>query len=201
MDVQPNPGPKSVPESEGRITIPSSTQLSDVITYTRRNLLELRKHQSSRTKPSIPVIETTKSLKLYRYRGSRGGCNRHGNRHGNSATDRSERTESIPVIIGVKRLSKNVCDRGVVSGNLFRVARKVNAPLPDNTPSNSVFAVPKFSFTNICSLAKTKNRVRAVVALEVDLNNEDIDICVVSETHLKPSMPYAIVNISGYSIL
>lgn len=35
-----------------------------------------------------------KSLKLYRYRGSWAGCNRHGNTHGNSATDRSERTNT-----------------------------------------------------------------------------------------------------------
>ena len=66
--------------------------------------------------------------------------------------------------------------------------------------SVSEFAVPKFLFTNICSLAKTKNRVRAAVALEADLNNKDIDVCIVSETHLKPEMPDAIVNIPGYSI-
>ena len=32
------------------------------------------------------------------------------------------------------------------------------------------------------------------MALEADLNNEDIDICIVSETHLKPDI------ITGYSI-
>lgn len=64
----------------------------------------------------------------------------------------------------------------------------------------SEFAVPKFLFTIICSLAKTKNRVRAAVALEADLNNKDIDVCTVSETHLKPETPDATVNIPGYSI-
>ena len=39
--------------------------------------------------------------------------------------------------------------------------------------------------------------VRAAVALEADLNNKDIDVCIVSETHLKPEMPDAIVNIPG----
>ena len=40
--------------------------------------------------------------------------------------------------------------------------------------SVSEFAVPKFLFTNICSLAKTKNRVRAAVAMEADLNNRTL---------------------------
>ena len=38
------------------------------------------------------------------------------------------------------------------------------------------------------------------MALEADLNNKDIDVCIVLETHLKPEMPDAIVNIPGYSI-
>ena len=38
------------------------------------------------------------------------------------------------------------------------------------------------------------------MTLEADLNNKDIDICVVSETHLKPEMQDAIVNIPGYNI-
>lgn len=70
-------------------------------------------------------------------------------------------------------------------------------PINDMARAN---LVPKFLFTNICSLAKTKKRVRAAVALEADLNNKDIDICVVSETHLKPEIPDAIVNIPGYII-
>ena len=32
------------------------------------------------------------------------------------------------------------------------------------------------------------------------LNNRDIDVCIVSEMHLKSEMPDAIVNIPGYSI-
>lgn len=38
------------------------------------------------------------------------------------------------------------------------------------------------------------------MAMEVDLNNKDIDICVVSETHHKPEMPGAIVYILSYNI-
>ncbi|CAB4020252.1 Hypothetical predicted protein [Paramuricea clavata] len=55
-------------------------------------------------------------------------------------------------------------------------------------------------FVNICSLAKTKNRVRAAVALEADLVNNDIDVCVVSESHLQPEKPDAVVSIHNYSI-
>ena len=50
------------------------------------------------------------------------------------------------------------------------------------------------------ALTKTKDQVRAPIALE-DMKNMDIDICVVSKTHLKPDIPNAIVNIPNYSIL
>ena len=59
---------------------------------------------------------------------------------------------------------------------------------PENTvtnrPKSTQFAVPKCLFTNICGLAKTKNRVRAPVALEADLRSQDIDICVVAVRRL-----------------
>ena len=81
--------------------------------------------------------------------------------------------------------------------NLVPIARQVDAT---TNKSSSVFAVPKFLFTNICSLAKTTNRIRAAVTLEADLNNKDIDICVFSETHFKPEMRDAIVKIPYYKI-
>lgn len=64
----------------------------------------------------------------------------------------------------------------------------------------SMLAVPKFMFVNTCSLAKTKNRQRVVVALESDLFQNDINICVVTQTHLKHDMPDAVVNIPNYTI-
>ena len=67
-----------------------------------------------------------------------------------------------------------------------------------NSPSH--FAVPNCMFVNICSLLKTKNRVRAPAALEADLRNNDIDVCVVSETHLKLAQPDAVVNIADYAV-
>ena len=67
-------------------------------------------------------------------------------------------------------------------------------------PKSIEFAVPKFLFANICSLAKTKNQVRTPVALEADLRSQNIDICVVSETYLSTKMPHAIVNIPNYAL-
>ena len=67
-------------------------------------------------------------------------------------------------------------------------------------PRSTEFAVPKSFFTNICGLAKTKNRVRAPVAVEADLRSHDIDICVVSETHLSTEIPDAIVDIPNYAL-
>ncbi len=55
-------------------------------------------------------------------------------------------------------------------------------------------------FINVCSLAKTKNKVRAVVALEADLQNNDVDVSVVSKKQLKPEQPDAIVNIAEYTM-
>ena len=57
--------------------------------------------------------------------------------------------------------SRNVDCRPVndmARANLVPIARQLK---PTTNKSSSEFAVPKFLFTNICSLAKTKNRVRA----------------------------------------
>ncbi len=59
-------------------------------------------------------------------------------------------------------------------------------------------------FPNLCSsihvVWKKKPRVRAVGALKADLVNNDTDVCVVSESHLKHEMPDAVVIIHNYSI-
>ena len=124
---------------------------------------------------SPSVLQSFKLLGILRYRGSRGGCQRR-----------------IPFRISNRRdetSSWNVDCRPVndmARANLVPIARQVD---PMANKSSSEFTVPKFLFTNICSLAKTKNQVRAAVALEADLNNKYIDICVVSDTHIKPEMP------------
>ena len=55
-------------------------------------------------------------------------------------------------------------------------------------------------FLNICSLTKTRNGIKANLALEADLFTNDIDICVVSKTHLKRIVPDSVVAISNYTI-
>ena len=62
------------------------------------------------------------------------------------------------------------------------------------------YAVPKFLFVNICSLLKTKNRIRSSLALEIGLHINDIDICLVSETHFRPDVPDAVIAMSNYAL-
>ena len=81
--------------------------------------------------------------------------------------------------------------------NLITIPRQI---MPNIRKQTSEFAVPKFLLTNICRLAKTKNRVRAVVALETDLRRKDIDVCIVLETHLKANIPNSAVDIHNYDI-
>ena len=38
------------------------------------------------------------------------------------------------------------------------------------------------------------------MALEADLRSQDIDVCVVSETHLSTNMPDAVANIPNYNV-
>ena len=179
MDVESNPGPDNRFECESHTT--------RLITYTKQDLLRLRKFPASRLKPVPSVVQKLKMFNLCRYRGCRGGSWRRGE---------SRDEKSIPVIFSI---------RGDVSSSIRARDMKNLVPIPKRKRNPvlqtvSEFAVPKFLFTNICSLAKTKNRVWAAVVLEADLNNKDIDVCIVSETHLKPKIPDAIVNIPGYSI-
>ena len=55
-------------------------------------------------------------------------------------------------------------------------------------------------FVNICGLSKTTKRVHALAAQEVDLRNSDVDVCVVTQSHLKPAVADSVVTILGYSI-
>ena len=60
--------------------------------------------------------------------------------------------------------------------------------------------MPKCMFINICSLSKMKNKVRASVALEAVLKNHDIDVCIVTETHLRLDQLDAVVNIADFNL-
>ena len=84
------------------------------------------------------------------------------------------------------------------------ITRRYLTPIPrEPKPSayHSVFALPKCicMFINICSRSKTKNKAKAVVALEADMCPNDVNVRVVAETHLKRAQPDAIVNIANYS--
>ena len=125
-----------------------------------------------------------KSLGLLRYRGRRGTGNLD-----------SKLLKKIEVVKS-RRIELNLGNRQNDRRNLINIPRcntNINA-------TTTEFAVPKCLFTNICGLKKTKNRVRTPVALEADLRNQDIDVCVVSETHLSTEMPDALANIPNYTL-
>ena len=186
MDVESNLGPGDIMRETTDQLDELNPQGSDTskTTYSWVCLLNICRQYWSSVSPS--VLQSFKLLGILRYRGSRGGCR-----------------QRIPVKISNRRdeishWSVDCCPvDGMARANLVPIARQVD---PTTNKSSSEFMVPKFLSTNICSLAKTKNRVWAAVALEADLNNKDIDICVVSETHLKPGMLDTIVNIPSYKI-
>ena len=125
-----------------------------------------------------------KSLGLLRYIG----------RRGTGSLD-SKLLKNIEVVKS-RRMELNLGNRQNGRRNLINIPRcntNINA-------TTTEFAVPKCLFTNICGLKKTKNRVRTPVALEADLRNQDIDVCVVSETHLSTEMPDAVANIPNYTL-
>ena len=127
-----------------------------------------------------------KSLGLLRIRGRRGTGNLD-----------SKLLKNIEVVKSC-RIELNLGNRQNDRRNLINIPRcntNINA-------TTTEFAVPKCLFTNVCGLKKTKNRVRAPVALEADLRNQYIDVCVcvVSETHLSTEMPDAVPNIPNYTL-
>ena len=193
-DVERNPGPISSEEGYdlGKQT---RSNTSKIPCYGRNYLLGLRKNAG---KPSSTVLETLKKLRLLRFRGCRGGSRKN-------VQQVEERTvQNISVVIGRRAESGSVIPWPRVEKrrnpcNLASVPKQV-VSREHTSASSGQLAVPKLLFTNICSVGKTKSRVRAVVALEADLRNNDIDACVVSETHLKNDVPDTVVNIPGYKI-
>ena len=108
---------------------------------------------------------------------------------------------NIPTLVTYNRSEKNA--RGVRNiNNLIIPTRTPITPPTRRTMCSAAdkFAVPKCMFLNICSLAKVKKGIRANVALEADLFANDIDICIVSETHLKKAAPNSLVAISNYFV-
>ena len=182
MDVESQLGPETDRSLGGVNKNYPTLMRTKPASLERSELLSLRNKAS---KPSLAVLSQSKSLGILKYRGQRGA--------GNS---RSTSAKKIPVMQGRRFLKAE--GRKVDRSNL------INIPLVNTTnktsTSKSTGFVPKCLFTNICSLSKTKNHVRAPVALEADLRSQDIDVCVVSETHLSTNMPDAVVNIPNYNV-
>lgn len=126
-------------------------------------MLSLRKFAC---RPDTVILSAFKSLRILKYRGN-GSIKYKHQQPINNHTLKIEIAQS-------RRLSQSAKERPAAR----RLPQKV-------TLTRSVFAVPKFMLINICNLSKIKNRVRASVALESDLIHKDVDVCVVSETHLK----------------
>lgn len=183
MDVESQPGPE-IDRSFGGVnknypmlmrTKPASLKCSE--------LLSLR---NKAFKPSPAVLSQFKSLGILKYRGQH-----------SARISRSISTKKIPVMQGRRFIKAE--GQKVDRSNLINIPR-VNTTDKTSTSKSKGFAVPKCLFTNICGLSKTKNRVRAPVALEADLRSQDIDVCIVSETHLSTNMPDAVVNIPNYNV-
>ena len=138
------------------------------------------------SKPSLAVLSQFKSLGILKYLGQRG-----------AGISRSTSAKKILVMQGRRFIKAE--GRKVDRSNLINISL-VNTTNKTSTSKSTGFAVPKCLFTNICGLSKTKNRVRAPVALEVDLRSQDIDVCVVSETHLSTNIQDAVVNIPNYNV-
>ena len=176
MDVERNPGP--VVDTDWTKE-KEKNQTPSAITYSRRELLTLRR---IRTQPASTDIKILKSFELFKYRGTRAGLKstRGRGRDIEPEPDRERDRQNIPVIIG-RRARVNPGRKAVpFTRNIVRVPKATKAVNQQTADSSGQFAVPKLLFTNICSLTKTKNKVRAVVALEADMINNDIDVCVVS---------------------
>lgn len=174
MDIHPQPGPELTSDDSGkrdtmlRKNCGSQSGRSSLFkTIKCETLLSLRRYAY---KPCASVIGNLKALGILKYRGRQGGKKAKHN------VSLERHPKSIQAVEG-RRLSKTYKQR-FEHGNLICIQRENNSTriLP-----STEFAIPKCLFTNICSLAKSKNRLRALVAIEAHPNNQDIDICVVSK--------------------
>ena len=168
MDVESQPGPET-DRSLGGVNKNYPTLIrTKPASLERSELLSLRNKAS---KPSLAVLSQFKSLGILKYRGQRGA--------GNS---RSTSTKKISVTVQGRRFVKAE-GRKVDRSNLINIPF-VNTTNKTSTSKSTGFAVPNCLLTKICGLSKTKNRVRAPVALEADLRSQDIDVCVVLSAKL-----------------
>ena len=218
VDVQPNPGPVSPQATKPPFSsfggsfrhavntnLHVSHQDKAVVSHTRLQLLNVRRTRHC-SPTSSALLTTLKVHSILRFSGRRAGKHKiptritvnspkhlHIDRYKNRVVNRANIT-----IVPVSRSLLPALDSTTVTvSRPFNVAE----PSSDNQSANqSSFAVPKCLFTNINSLVKVKNHAKATTTLEADMQSTDIDVCVVSETYLKPEIPDALVRIPGYTI-
>ena len=177
MDVERNPGP------DLENVISARNKAKQITRYSQYELISLRKVGK---KPSYDIIEILKVNGIFKYRWSCGGRIR------NTGESRTQ----IPVVIGRRPFQPFRPKRNTYA-NLIKIKRTGQQNAAEET---GYYAVPKCLFLNICSLLKVKNGVKASLALEGDLYAEDIDIWVISETHLNHNVTDFAVGISNYTI-
>lgn len=206
-DIHPNPGSQdgqqkncledgvdlTTAHRESSNSSNSSNGGADTILFRSRN--DLLSLQRFALKPQAPMLNTLKQLGILRYRGR----SRVKNRAADTFLNPSERARDRQAIEVVKS-RRPVKSCAVRERNAKRCLTALHRAPVKRKNSLLLFANPNCMFVNICSLSKTKNRVRTPVALEADMRNNDIDVCVMSETHLKPAQPDAVVNIADYAV-
>ena len=201
MDVAKNPGPDMETPKPLLPTVnifePPSLP-GTCLRYTRSALFKLR--GPSKTTFRTSILGELKNAGLLRHRGKRGGLSRNSRSHGTghssvSSMVRNESRSKIPTVATCNRWRSSRSERG--QSVRVEIQRK-NEPVLKT--SQGGYTVPKCCFINICSLMTTKNKIKANIALETDLYAADIDICMVSETHLKKVVPDANVAIKNNTI-
>ena len=193
MDIESNPGPTIKEKSLWASTKRTDESKYTAAKYCRSELLALRKKA---LKPLSTTIQTLKRLKLFRYRGSSAGQSRR--KEMSSMFDRDNVSQSnISVIMGRRKIRR---PRRNPKFKRTRQLVKIPRFVERRTARESMNVVPKFLCLNICRLAKTTNNIKATVALHADLCSNDIDIGIISETHLSQGIPDFSVHIPDYSL-
>ena len=206
-DIAKNPGP-TLPqdfnfsvicnkELDSNLHIGSEGR-APLITYSCEQLLDLRASSNALECTMIQALKNANTLRKERPRAERLVRFRKFNRQRERTLITLISSTESPIIrennggfdrSGETVHSFNRCQGGVNWKNLASV---------DKGPSSmGLLPVPKSLFLNICSLDKIKNRVRASVALAADFRTWDIDVGVISETHLCSLKPDSIVAIEG----
>ena len=177
VDVEINPGPENfnyMPTASLQTSRPR-------FSFSRRNLFQLRSC-CPKVKLDYYLIHRLKSLGIYRARGRRAGVNsRFGSR---------QQHHKIPVRV------TDHCFLSTTKRARLR-PKDTNLHFISTHSSSLPRIIPKCMVINARSLVK----VDAASALHMELHSNNCDICIISETWLKPNFPSHLVCPKDYSIL